>query len=785
MNRFSIKGSAAQCIVSHKDEKGFYKTFRMPSGAALLAEILHKKDLSDGSNLNENHPKLYVHANMSHIKDESGKIVDIILEEELGKEDGISNYTTDGYGDCAIQWGCEYINTDALEKKRVLWACGRGSKLPPKKELLLAENCFLMIDASLLRDKDALISQQISWERTSAELIWHLKNNPNLSFLLHAERILFTFAEDGAVYLRCKKGEIKSAKLTLTHGYEEEYLRRRYKRKISYAFTVMTAALAKQFEDVMSDEKELDVQSVLRPVKIFMERGYTWDDLKQCALFNDDDVEPDFDSTYDIPIPVESPIEPDAWCIAASIKGKRIFDIACKYVDRGIDGIGNLPRLKIGNLLTIDRGEIEAYQNIRNLINHYTNKDNKKPLSIAVFGAPGSGKSFGVEEIAKNTPSSKGEIKMLKYDISQFTGIHDLIMAFHKVREVRLEGKIPLVFFDEFDSTKDNVPFGWIKSFLMPMQDGKFVDESIEYPLGQCIFLFAGGTAESYEKFIEPMNEQNVKYEWFKSVKGPDFISRLSGTINIMGPNRKNNDDKNYILRRALLLRSFCESKEYAIDKISDNVLWAMLLVPKYKHGVRSVKSLLEMSRLKGNKWEPASLPFKSQLSLHVDADDFIKLVLRDTILNSYIEQLAKRIHKHYFDQRVENGEADATYAIPWEKLPPDIKESNRAQARHIPEKLKRIGYEYDCGDTPYETIKTFEEKELWEMAEMEHNRWINEKRDTGWIYNSIRDEQRKHHPNLIDWDKLSYDVKKKDYQFVSIIISLLESIGLRVYRID
>ncbi|MCL2285933.1 MAG: hypothetical protein FWC32_06155 [Firmicutes bacterium] len=67
--------------------------------------------------------------------------------------------------------------------------------------------------------------------------------------------------------------------------------------------------------------------------------------------------------------------------------------------------------------------------------------------------------------------------------------------------------------------------------------------------------------------------------------------------------NPKNDDDKNYILRRALLLRSLCKRKfgfnEDATAPVSPNIIRAML-----------------------------HLPSRSQLSLHVDADAFIKLVL-------------------------------------------------------------------------------------------------------------------------------------------------------------
>jgi hypothetical protein len=56
----------------------------------------------------------------------------------------------------------------------------------------------------------------------------------------------------------------------------------------------------------------------------------------------------------------------------------------------------------------------------RNLIAEYCRKpaQKPKPLSIAVFGPPGSGKSFAVEEIAGSV--RPGEISALTFNLSQF-----------------------------------------------------------------------------------------------------------------------------------------------------------------------------------------------------------------------------------------------------------------------------------------------------------------------------------------------------------------------------
>ena len=44
----------------------------------------------------------------------------------------------------------------------------------------------------------------------------------------------------------------------------------------------------------------------------------------------------------------------------------------------------------------------------------------------------------------------------------------------------------------------------------------------------------------------------------FKSAKGPDFVSRLKGFINVLGPNpvEGRSGDPYFIIRRAILLRA-------------------------------------------------------------------------------------------------------------------------------------------------------------------------------------------------------------------------------------
>jgi len=67
--------------------------------------------------------------------------------------------------------------------------------------------------------------------------------------------------------------------------------------------------------------------------------------------------------------------------------------------------------------------------------------------------------------------------------------------------------------------------------------------------------------------------------------------------------------------------------------RIDAGVLRALIKVPGYKHGARSIEAIIDMSMLSGRtRWEQAFLPAKEQLKLHVDDETFSRLVVRDVL---------------------------------------------------------------------------------------------------------------------------------------------------------
>jgi hypothetical protein len=314
-------------------------------------------------------------------------------------------------------------------------------------------------------------------------------------------------------------------------------------------------------------------------------------------------------------------------------------ELALVAAATAVHGVASLPAgipvETVGDWASVDRNEIQSLRSVRNILEEYIQQrlqggPTSRPLPVAVFGPPGAGKTFAVRQLA--TALLSGELRTLEYNLSQVRSEAELTAAFHEVRDVALQGDLPLVFWDEFDAPLDGVPLGWLQHFLAPMEDGRFRDGAAAHPLGGAIFVFAGGTASRFDDFAAYSDERAER-----DAKKPDFISRLRGYVDVTGPNRQDAGDVAWPLRRALLLRSLISRRAPQMMRadgdaprleIDEGVLRAFLGVDEYIHGARSMQAIVEMSTLSGKpRFERSSLPAGRQLALHVDAAQFLELV--------------------------------------------------------------------------------------------------------------------------------------------------------------
>jgi hypothetical protein len=150
------------------------------------------------------------------------------------------------------------------------------------------------------------------------------------------------------------------------------------------------------------------------------------------------------------------------------------------------------------------------------------------------------------------------------------------------------------------------------------------------------------------------------------------------------------------------------------------------------------------------------------------------------------VEDLAIAYHDLYCGLHP-NGDADAALGRSWDKLDEATRENNRGTARELPRYLAMMGYVVRpaCGDPS--AVAGIPSHEVETVAEMEHDRWMKGKRDHGYVYGPVRDDEASTptHPHLLPWSELDESARDKDRVRIQDAPHLLGRLGFEVIRID
>ena len=697
----------------------------------------------------------------------------------------------------------------------------------------LRENCadrlIVVMTVNDLRRTEVQISRELSWERTAQDLFWELTHNPRVNALSRCAHVVISFDTAGAFLISRARTEsdqssAEQSQVKCTLFFDPKIIEGMWGqnhpgRMIGYT-SCLTAAVARQIMlDPATPDLPRGIQSGLAAMRLLHQKGYEEQitstgqrnlvfpaGLIANSLANAESpfaVAEVQDPARFLAKPApEGTAEPEAglWSILKDRHTDTLDKVAQEIVLKGVEtALGGVPLGQFDQLVTADRREIESFRSIRSLIAEYCRQAQNRPLPIAVFGPPGSGKSFGVKQVANSVGS--GSIKPLEFNLSQIGSHEGLLDALHQVRDIGLAGKIPLVFWDEFDTALDGQPLGWLRYFLAPMQDGTFQHGQITHPIGRCIFVFAGGTCARMDDFPTVLG-----HDEFVRMKGPDFISRLKGYVNILGPNPQisggDKADPYHVIRRAIMLRLvlhrtapqiFQKQNDDLVPSIDPGVLRALLHTREYKHGVRSMEAIVAMSLLAGrSSFERSCLPAEAQLDLHVDGRDFLSLAQQMELEGDLLEKMAEAAHDIFCEGRKRDGwrpgprsDTERTHPllVAYADLPETYKEANRVNVRNIPKKLAAVGYVMIPSRSSEPPLE-FPADDLETMARLEHELWMEDRFAAGFTSGEPTDENPRRNRYLVDWEEVPEEIKNTDRDLVRGIPQIAARAGYAIVKL-
>ena len=658
-----------------------------------------------------------------------------------------------------------------------------------------ADRLTVVLPVTVLRARGAVISQALSWDKTIEETVHEFEHGASSEDLARCRRVVVHFGCAGAAsFSRCSSrrfpppkqgGKLRERAEFELFAYSPTDLEGVWKLGLPGqtfgATTILTAALARH--ELQPDDYPIfiAISRGLAAMRANHQVGAGAGKFVPSAAYDriggilhastkEDEAA---SRVYFCAFPhdmLTDPVlrrQPSAKSdLVRDLTGVGFEYVAAKATEVVVWGIERAleaaPKAKYGKFVSVDREEVERLNAVRNLILLYrSNHKDRNPLSLAVFGKPGSGKSFAIEQLANEVFGRDKAV--LKFNLSQFTSERQLHVAFHQARDASVHGQIPLVFWDEFDA--DGLK--WLKHFLEPMQDASFRSGGVVHPFGRAIFVFAGGTAYDYASF-DRSNASKAVRERFVQAKGPDFIGRLRGFVNVKGPNpvgtanapgrtgtSQQSADVAYLIRRGIMLRVALEQccpqiidPKSGVAAVSAGVVRGFLRAKRYLHEARSLSSIVSMSTPSKGRFGAADLPPQELLELHV-SPDFLTHVQQGELETSETELLAEACHKAWCAAKKKDGwtygypRDDKKKKHPWlvdyRQLDEAVKDENRKSARVVRAKLHDAGYEVVRTNSPARSADLRASKQR--LVEIEHDVWLRDRLLRGYQWAPVTDE--------------------------------------------
>lgn len=487
----------------------------------------------------------------------------------------------------------------------------------------------------------------------------------------------------------------------------------------------------------------------------------------------------------------------DKWSIFEAVTGDP-KELARQIVTLGPEkALAACPVQRFGKLLVVERAEQENLRAVIDAVKERLNSSSLSPTSIGISGLPGSGKKFTIANMADHIAGDKA-VHRLNYN-ARLLKSEDLIAACHKIRDFTSTGELTIVCFENFESVLE-AGNNLLDDFVAIMRDGQFADKGHLHSLGRpLLFFIVNHETTTLSVAHTPITPVSDSRRDRTDLNESALFDNLHGIMRVLGPNQISAEDNTFPVRRAMMLRQLLTDKYPLLVQpngrvsIEEGVLHALLLVPSFKHGLRSLEKIISTSRLSHKtKFDVAALPPEEQIQLHTEGKIFMSYLRSPKLPPALRERLAQGLYETYKQRRVDMCKSDEERKAlesdrsmrDWDELAPELKESTRAQADDIPRKLRAVGcFMLDQDrDEPLVRVPQFSAEELDTLSEIEHERFNAERLQRQWKMGPRNSKQRTT-PFLVPWRDLTQEWKDVDRVMVECVPRLLEKAGWKIYR--
>jgi hypothetical protein len=173
-------------------------------------------------------------------------------------------------------------------------------------------------------------------------------------------------------------------------------------------------------------------------------------------------------------------------------------------------------------------GEVRVAQAVcRGLVQHYAHRAEQRPLALAIFVGRGAKRQITLEDVLGECQDLRLDQKTIQ--MRELASPSELMLSLTGACKPTAREDIPCLIFDGFDeASPDGEDLAWLRHFLAPMQDGIVLSDGECQRIGPVVFVFLSRRIDSFKDFCAQQGSER-----FRLAKGPDFISRLSGYINL------------------------------------------------------------------------------------------------------------------------------------------------------------------------------------------------------------------------------------------------------------